>query len=152
MDRDTLEHRFKDRWDTIPNMNESVVLDEIGNYSRGSKFFSLQNMIDDSLVLATDQFFREIKGLDFFRMDFKAHSLADYKEGKFKILEVNGMKSEPLHIYDPQYSHWENTKTTHRHWSIIRDIVKERKSSQGYKFPSTFYGIKSLFAIKKLVK
>ena len=84
-------------------------------------------------------------------MDFKADSLEGYKEGKFGILEINGTKSEPLHIYDPQYNFFKRVKILKHHWSIIRDIVNARLKHTDFKFPSTSYGLKSLFAIKKLV-
>ena len=152
LDKNTLEVKFQEKWNFVPSKEEKIVLDEIGNYSRGAKFYSLQDKIDHSLIEATEYFFKDVEGLDFFRMDFKADSLEEYKNGNFKILEINGAKSEPLHIYDPKYSFWENTKTNHHHWKIMKDIVKERKANKNYRFPSTLYGLKSLFAIKKLVK
>lgn len=151
LDRVDLERRFGASLDSTPGEGEKIQLDTIGNYSRGSKFYSLMHEIDEELIEATSGYFSQVKDLDFFRMDFKADDLEAYKAGNFGILEVNGMKSEPLHIYDPQYGFWDRTRTLIQHWEIIAGIVNNRRSFSDYQFPSTRVGLKSLFSIKKLV-
>lgn len=152
LDEQVIQTNWQKRWHEVPDVGEKIILDPIGNYSRGAKFFSLQEEIDEELVEATSRFFADVKGLYFFRMDFKANSIEDYKSGDFKILEVNGMKSEPLHMYDKRHGFGENAKTIHQHWKIVRDIVRERKRDKNFRFPTTAYGLKALFAIKRLVK
>ncbi len=152
LDEEVIIDNWKDRWEEVPESGKKIILDPIGNYSRGAKFFSLQEKIDQELVEATARFFAEVKGLDFFRMDFKSDSIDAYKNGNFKILEVNGMKSEPLHMYDRIHGFWDNTKCIHQHWKIIRDIVKERNKQGTFRFPTTVHGLKALLAVKRLVK
>lgn len=152
MDREVVRKRWKDNYYKVPAEGDKIILDEIGNYARGSKFYDLREEIDESLQTATSTFFNDVKGLDFFRMDFKSNSLEDYKNGDFKILEINGAKSEPIHIYDPQSTFAGNAKIIKDHWVTIRDIVSARRKDNTYSFPSTRYGLKSLLAIKKLVK
>ena len=151
LDRQELMRRLHDRLDVIPAAGEKIQLDTIGNYSRGSKFFSLMEHINDDLIAATLSHFKEVKNMDFFRMDFKADDLEAYKAGRFGILEINGTKSEPLHIYDRRYGFWQRSKILIDHWKIIAGIVRNRRSISNYQFPSTIVGLKSLFAIKKLV-
>ncbi|MBT8190787.1 MAG: hypothetical protein KJO29_10205, partial [Bacteroidia bacterium] len=151
LDRMDLDRRFGDTLNSIPGAGEIIQLDTIGNYSRGSKFYSLMDEIDEGLVDATTSYFSQVKDIDFFRMDFKANDLEAYKSGDFGILEINGTKSEPLHIYDPRYGFWDRTKTLDDHWKIIASIVNNRRSISDYQFPSTRVGLKSLFSIKKLV-
>jgi D-alanine-D-alanine ligase-like ATP-grasp enzyme len=151
MDREVVRRRWKNKFETIPKTGVKIILDEIGNYARGSKFYNIGDKVDHELIAATKTYFQDVEGLDFFRLDFKADSLADYKKGAFKILEVNGAKSEPIHIYDPASTFLGNAKTIKDHWIKIREIVHARKQIGEYQFPSTRYGLRSLFAIKKLV-
>jgi D-alanine-D-alanine ligase-like ATP-grasp enzyme len=151
LDRMDLQRRFGEILDSVPDAGEIIQLDTIGNYSRGSKFYSMMEKIDEELINATTAFFSQVKDIDFFRMDFKADDLEAYKAGNFGILEINGTKSEPLHIYDPRYDFWDRTKTLNDHWKIIAGIVNNRRSVSDYQFPSTRVGLKSLFSIKKLV-
>ena len=153
LNRELLNERTTDEsWVSVPKAGSKIILDTIGNYSRGAKFLSLMDKVDDRLIKATSGHFEKVEGLDFFRLDFKADSLEDYSNGNFGILEVNGAKSEPLHIYDPRYGFTQRMKIIIDHWSIIRSIVRARMKIGNYRFPSTRYGLKSLFAIKKLVK
>ena len=151
LDRSDLNRRLYSDMNKVPAEGEVIQLDTIGNYARGSKFYSLMDEIDEELVTVTGKYFEEVNDMDFFRIDFKADSMEDYKTGKFGILEVNGTKSEPLHIYDPRFGFWARAKTLNDHWKIIAQIVVNRKSISNYKFPSTKEGLKSLFAIKRLV-
>jgi predicted ATP-grasp superfamily ATP-dependent carboligase len=152
LDKEDLTKRFEHRWNEVPEDGGKIILDVIGNYSRGSKFLSLMECIDQPLIDATKIFFEDVEGMDFFRLDFKADSLEDYIDGRFKILEINGAKSEPLHIYDPKFSFSERFNILKMHWKIMSDIVQYRKKNSNYRFPTTSYGLKSLFSIKKLVK
>lgn len=152
LDKEDLTRRLENRWNEVPADGEKIVLDVIGNYSRGAKFLSLMECIDQPLIDATERFFEAVAGIDFFRLDFKADSLEDYMDGRFKILEINGAKSEPLHIYDPKFSFLERFEILNLHWKKMSEIVKYRKKNSNYRFPTTRYGLKSLFTIKKLVK
>jgi hypothetical protein len=119
--------------DIIPN-GELFILHQIGNYSRGAKFFSMQSEIIPSIKMAIHQCMKRIEGVDFCRLDIKADSLQDIIKGNYKVIEINGAKSEPLHIYDADIGFLESVGIINRHWKTMRKIVKVRKS-QGYKFP-----------------
>ena len=47
---------------------------------------------------------------------------------KFKILEFNGIASEPAHIYDPQYSRIQGYRDIFNHWKIIYQIYKKQRA------------------------
>jgi hypothetical protein len=143
--------KWKSELQRIPAKGEKIILDPIGNYSRGAKFYSMAQFIDEDLLKATQQFFNKIEGMDFGRIDLKANSLEAYKTGEFKVLEINGAKSEPLHIYDPNESFLSIIKSVHRHWMIVVKIVKERRK-HAFDFPSTSSGWKSFQMLKKLTK
>lgn len=119
--------KFAAELDNIPGKGTKIVLDEIGNYSRGAKFFSLNEEVDAPMVEAYYDHYKELTGLNFFRIDCKADTLEDCKNGNYKILEVNGMKGEPLHIYDPKSTFFGNVKALRLHWSHIQQVVKEQE-------------------------
>lgn len=118
--------KFADQLEEVPAKGHKVVLDEIGNYSRGAKFYSLNHEIDTRMESLYFEQYKSISGLNFFRIDCKADSLADCKAGRYKILEVNGMKGEPLHIYDPKSTFYGNIKILIEHWGHIQQVTYEQ--------------------------
>ncbi len=145
--KDTLQ----DRLSNVLEKGKSLRIDTIGNYSRGSKFHSLNESIDEELIDWAKNLFDHIDGIDFCRLDLKADSVTEMKKGKFTILELNGVKSEPLHIYDPKYSVPTIIKDVHIHWMILTRIVKER-IQLSYKMPPLLDGVRSWWIAKNLVK
>ena len=134
--------------EVIPN-KETRLVDHVGNYSRGSKFENLNNKINQDLIESINHFFRNIQGMNFCRLDLKADSLDHLKSGQFKVLEINGAKSEPLHIYDSQTNILQILKSIHQHWLILFKIV--RKNINQFEIPSSLEGIRSYYSLKKLV-
>jgi hypothetical protein len=53
----------------------------------------------------------------------KVKSIEDLYEGKnIRIMELNGVSSEPGHIYDPKNTLWAAYRDLALHWKIIADI------------------------------
>lgn len=149
LNMDWVMKRNEQELSDIPEKGKRMIVDHIGNYARGSKFESLNAEIDDQLVESMRAFYKQVKGMQFCRMDVKADSLMALKQGDFKILEINGAKSEPLHIYDRKSSFLDVAKITHRHWTTLFRVVK--KNIRHVEFPSSMEGIKSYFSLKKMV-
>ena len=129
LEKDSVIKKFDKRLSEIPIEGEKVVLDVIGNYSRGAKFYNRINCVNARMENMISEIFQNVEGLNFFRIDLKSNSIEDFLQGKFKILEINGMKSEPLHIYDPQSSFKTNKATIKKHWEIVSDIVSEQTNN-----------------------
>lgn len=136
---------------SIPEGGETIIIEKIGNYSRGAKFHSRMDDISEGIIQVTHDLFNNVQGMNFFRIDLKADSLLAFQNKEFKILEINGAKSEPLHIYDQQYSIMRVIKDIHMHWMIMIGIVKEALT-EDYIFPSTKAGWTSLKVAKKIGK
>lgn len=149
--RDEVWKKLEKQRYRILDKGEKLILDYIGNYSRGAKFFSLNNEIDDQLKEMLFDKLKHISDLNFFRLDLKSNSIEAFKTGDFKILEVNGLKSEPLHIYDPKSSFIDNIKEIRNHWRVIGRIAKSQYEEDS-QTPSLKEGLKSLASIKRLVK
>lgn len=151
VDKYYLRKKWESKFDMIPTKNQKIELHHIGNYSRGSKFCSLMQEKDDQLASAMHNIFNGRDEIYFGRFDIKANSMEDVRQGEFKIMEINGAKSEPLHIYDPKYGFWSRIKDVRRHWKIMTHIVDERRA-QGYQFPGNIEGLRSVQAAKKGVR
>ncbi len=151
VDKQYLKNKWASIITTIPIKDESVVLHHIGNYSRGSKFYSLMEENDARLAQAVHKVFHRTNEIYFARLDIKADSLEAVRRGEFKIMEINGAKSEPLHIYDPKYGIWDRVKDVRGHWKLMSRIIDERRSL-GYEFPGNIEGLKSVQAVKNGVK
>lgn len=142
----------KELWsDFIPAKGEVFKLHEIGNYARGATFHSLLHEINDELLAGVRKCMDQVKDVNFCRLDIKAKDIPSICNGSFKIIEVNGGKSEPIHIYDTRVSFWQALKDIHRHWVIYTRVVNDNLQ-KGYKMVPTAEGVKALIQIKKVVK
>lgn len=109
--------------DQIPQAGEKIQLVPIGNHARGATFLNGNSHIDAELVSRFDTLFHRLEGIYFGRLDLKCRSIESLKRGEdFYILEFNGVKSEPTHIYHPGFSLWEAYKVMYRQWKVIYQI------------------------------
>jgi len=112
---------------TIPSKGEIVELEPIGNHSRGTTFLNGNHHIDKQLVAVFDTVGFQMDNIYYGRFDMKCASIEQLKQGKdFKILEFNGIASEPAHIYQPGYSMFQAYKDLWQHWKIIYQISQEQ--------------------------
>ncbi len=106
----------------VPSAGERVLLHYIGNHSRGTTFCSGRRLIKR---LRLDLFDTLAKGIPEFyvgRFDIKAESFDHLCNGEFKLIEVNGVNSEPAHIYDPENGIIEAYRDLIRHWGLVGRI------------------------------
>ncbi|NJN35659.1 MAG: hypothetical protein HC817_16740 [Saprospiraceae bacterium] len=58
-----------------------------------------------------------------FRLDLKTPSVSDLQNGRnIKILEINGVGSDPAHIFDPTISFYEIYGSYMRLWRTIFEV------------------------------
>lgn len=146
-----IKKRFSDQLSFILAKDEILVIEEIGNYSRGAKFHSLNHLLDSKYTSWAGQFFNQVKDINFCRIDLKADNPESMLEGKYKIIEINGAKGEPLHTYDPKFGVFQIIKDIHKHWMNLKEIIQERQQ-MNYDFPSFKEGYQSWKVAKNLVK
>ncbi|MBP6389364.1 MAG: hypothetical protein KA175_07405 [Flavobacteriales bacterium] len=101
----------------VPAKDEEVVVEPIGNHCRGALFHDAWALFTPSLERAIDELLAEAEGLYYGRVDVRAESEEALRAGRFIVLELNGVSSEPGHIYDPSYS-------LMRSWSELLRHVK----------------------------
>ncbi len=120
---DRLKKEDADLLAIIPKAGENVVVEHIGNHCRGTKFLNYNHLITPDMVAAFDKIQAQLLGCYVFRLDLKTPSVSDLQNAKnVKILEINGVGSDPAHIFDPNTSLFEAWAAYLRLWKKIFDI------------------------------
>jgi len=127
---------------SIPKKNEIIKLTDIGNHSKGTQFLNGNHLISKKLENTFDNLSNNIDGWFYGRVDIKYNDFEDLENGtEFKILEINGIISEPTHIYDKQNnSYLKALKAIRNHWKFLYKIsvTNHKKFNIPYKKTSLF--------------
>ncbi len=107
-----------DRLDVVPAAGERVPICELGTHCRGAIFRDAIGLLTPALERAVDEAARAMPGFAFGRFDVRAESEAAMRAGRFRVLELNGVTSEPTHIYDPGASVFAAWWTLCRTWQL----------------------------------
>ncbi|MBC8327723.1 MAG: alpha/beta fold hydrolase [Planctomycetes bacterium] len=93
-----------DRLDEVPAAGEEVVLGEIGAHSRGAIFLDGSERLTPAIEQALDRLSKRFEGFHFGRYDLRVPDAAAFARGEgFRVIELNGLTSEPTHLYDRRY-------------------------------------------------
>lgn len=88
----------------VPAAGERVPLAQLGTHCRGAVFLDGGSLATDALTDTVDRLSQSIPGFYFGRYDVRAPSRSAAREGRnLAVLEINGVTSEPTHVYDPRY-------------------------------------------------
>ena len=125
-----LEARHGEALGRVPAAGERVALGVVGNHSKGTRFINGNHLIDAALQRTFDRLAEQLDGFSYGRFDLKCESLDALRRGRgFKIIEVNGICSEPTHIYDAgRISYWGALCAIQRHFFLIRRIAAAHHS------------------------
>lgn len=105
-----------------PGLNQTVLIEPIGNHARGTKFMNANSMIDEELQRVFEPVGRGLDGIYYGRFDLKCASVEALRRGEFVVMELNGVLGEPAHVYDPGYGMWRAYRDLYRHWKIIYQL------------------------------
>ena len=123
MAMDELRERINGEWNLVVPMQETRLVQPIGNHCLGTKFLNANHLINSRLSQVFDDIAVPITGFYYGRFDLKVSNLADLYAGKnIKIMELNGATSEPGHIYDPAYRLWKAYRDVMQHMKIVANI------------------------------
>ena len=153
-------HIHQDKLDQVLGKGEELILSFIGNHSKGTQFINGNHLINDALESCMDDICQQIKGWYYGRLDIKFKSYDQFLKRKdFKIIEVNGIISEPTHIYDASNenaSYFQALKSINLHWRIMGGIAQKVHRDQQVPYPSVRAYFKNMiwlrFYIRKLKK
>ena len=119
-----LREKFKTCLDEVLPPGEQMRLEPIGNHNRGTQFLNGNHLINAQLVAVFDRIGKSIPDYYYGRFDLKVPSLDDLYQGKnIRIMELNGVNSEPAHIYDPAMRIGPAYRALFHHAKIIQQIA-----------------------------
>jgi hypothetical protein len=108
------------------------VVGSIGNHCLGTTFLDNNHLITLALEEYLTGIFQVADGLYYGRLDIKANSINEMvNEGKFSILEMNGVSSEPGLAFDPKYNLLKSYNTLITHLKAQSEVSK-LLSEQGF--------------------
>ena len=109
---------------------EELLLEPIGNHSRGTTFLDGMKLIDDKLTEAMTTLFHQIEGEVYYgRFDILCRDIDGLKKLEdFVIVEFNGVGSEPAHIYQPGFSLLQAYRVLRSHIQIVGKISAAQRS------------------------
>ncbi len=140
---DFLKEKYNKELDLVLPENKTFMLSKMGNHCRGAIFNDANYLKDELDIRVFDKISSHVDDFYFGRYDIKAESEEALKGGHFKIMELNGVNSEPAHIYDPDNSIIRAYKDLFSHWWKIYQISKENRK-KGYPETSFPLLVKSL--------
>lgn len=120
------QHRLQE---VIP-AGEKTSLNFIGTHSRGSLFLDACLARTKAMEQAIDTASKHFSGFHLGRYDIRCPSLEALQKGKeFSIIELNGVTSEPTHIYDPSHSVLYAWKALSNQWKRAFDIAAQNRAA-----------------------
>jgi hypothetical protein len=108
----------------IPENEEEFIIEPIGNHVRGTAFLNGAELISPALTKVIDDVSKEIEGFFYGRYDIRCASIDALCAGEFMIMELNGVASEPAHIYAPDYPIVKGYRELIYHWKILYRISR----------------------------
>lgn len=109
--------------DHVPAAGERRYVVEIGNHARGATFRDVTAAASEALLEHIEPLARAIDGFFVGRFDIRCRDFAALEAGAFHVIEVNGVNSEPAHIYDPSNSIRAAYRDLLSHWREVERIA-----------------------------
>ena len=114
--------RHPDAGTRVPDFGELVQLVNIGSHCRGAVFVDGSQYMTEALTIRVDEIVHHFSDFYFGRLDVRSPSIEHFKRGEFLILELNGVTSEPTHIYDPRVSLIAAYRAMFMQWRLAFEI------------------------------
>ncbi len=138
---------------TIIKKDEKVQLSDIGNHSKGTQFINGNYLISSKLEETITILNKQIDGWFYGRIDIKYNTFEDLENGKFKILELNGILAEPTHIYDASKTNYlKALKEMRVHWKELYKIARINHDKNKIPYRSTIGLLKDVKGLNKYTK
>ena len=104
---------------------KTEIVGNIGNHCLGTTFLDNNHLNTPQLEEYLTSLFQFAEGLYYGRLDIKANSISEMvEEGKFSILEMNGVSSEPGLAFDPNYSLFKSYRTVINHLKAQSEVSR----------------------------
>ena len=127
--------------DKVLANGESVLLEPIGNHCRGTCFSDGNHLITGELNALFNSINMHMEEVYYGRFDIKYDTWEKLLKGEdIKILEMNGIASEPIHIYDSRVRIRDKYKSFYGLWRNIYEIslIQKTRGIQPISLPMAF--------------
>ncbi len=136
----------------IPKKGVEVELSSIGNHAKGTKFLNGNHLINSKLIQTINSLNHQIEGWYYGRLDLKYDHWEDVENGRFKVVELNGILGEPTHIYDTNgLSYLKVLKIFRKHWKDLY-LIAAHNHKQGIPYKKVSDFLKDLKSLKRYTK
>lgn len=88
----------------IPKKGEEISIVRTASISLGTEILDIRDQITPALERQISKVLKNYKGFNVGRFDIKADSVQDIIDGKFTVIELNGINGIPMHVYDNKFS------------------------------------------------
>lgn len=131
----------------VPKKHEKLIIHRVGNHCKGTRFINVNNKINPQIIERIKTLLAGIEGVFYGRFDLKIPSYKDLENGtNFKIFELNGVSSEPVHVYDLPNVFLAYFSLAW-HWLVIIKVAKQniKKGVKTTPFPYFYTQVKNHF-------
>ena len=142
-----IRHRLSNILAKCQSYADLVLLDgqvweptSLGNLDYGSAYYDITNQSIPLFRNVLESINDQVDLFDYARYDLKSASREDLFNGKFQILEINGVKGLPIHIYESRCSFWNGQREIFKHWGYVLTL-SQRNQKQGAKVPGFRQGL-----------
>lgn len=150
---DLFKSIHKEGMKAIPLKGKEVVLSVIGNHSKGTQFLNGNHLIGPELNDRINEICGHMSEWYYGRLDIKYADFDAFLAGNdFKILEINGIISEPTHIYDASSEgagYFSALASINKHWSIMSEIARVNHHDRGVPYPGIMEHINNLIDLRR---
>ncbi len=144
--------RFAARWHSIPAAGEVIELVFAGSHCRGAVFSDGRHCITNELNQKIDRLMHELPEFFYGRLDVKFKDTASLCCGDdLEIVEINGVSSEAVHIWDKNARFTEAIKTLLWQYHTLF-IIGNKLRNSGKKPPSLLQFYRAWRMEKALIK
>ena len=139
---EALKPKYGSMYKKVLPKDKKLNLMPYGSHSRGAKFTDFSSIITPQLTESINKICLQIEGFHYGRLDIKYNTVEELEQGKnLMIVELNGAKSEPTHIYDPDHSLFFAWKTLAKHMQYMFEISQVNHKSKGTPYLKFHIGI-----------
>jgi hypothetical protein len=129
--KNILKKKFAKQLHQIVPNGKKIRVEPIGNHNRGTVFLDANTYHSEEMKQWVANCVKKIPGFDYGRIDLKIKDWDSFKSKRgIKIIEINGVNSEPIHIYDPKYPIWKAYSDIFYHMHIIYKLSKPKLNRQ----------------------
>ena len=143
--------KYQSEWNMVLQKGETVIIEPIGNHNLGTRFCNANHRINKDIYKWVKTFMSHLPLFDYGRIDMKIANWESFKhDDGIKILEINGVNAEPIHIYDEKQSIGQAYRSIFYHMNVIYQLSKEKQMKTPYSFSDFLKGSYTIITQKNI--